>query len=674
MDFEEFMDISEDELMHYGRKGMKWGENIFERSFSDIFGASPQAEADKRLRDAEKAKEKMLKEQEKQRKEEAKKTVKREADSRKQSAQLYSDMQKEKEANEKALNKQKDKLIKDAQKAHDKEQGNFFKNTFDDIFNKEEKQTKDIERYDPELARSIAEGKEVYISGQPKAPDKNNVAIKPKTDSSSYNFLGEKELKDERQERRENEKQARIENKENERKQALTDKKDELLTRSKKEEMLRKAYEEKAERERAAELQNKKDEIMRNVNMERGLRASGDEKRAREEAERRRAEAERAKKMRRVNALGAISFNHSDDFSDFLEHRKFKELKNDLDDIKDKYSSYSLDPNDVSKFNSIVTLYNNVNHTSVNRIPFAYKSGVTAETNNMCEIKKKGSVYIFYLDGKAEPSDTAKEMINDMSKYYNDLYGSFGHSLDELYDICEDDGKSALAHIGIRFRSGRYPWGSGERPHQHDNNLMYENTDANGNVTYSWDWTEVSKAATEAQKSFQQTGRDLSAIGKAIDPDNRPKAKKNFMPQAKQMTDEELRNQINRMRLEQDYNRMMQELNPPKRSRSEEKIKKVLTTAALVAPIATATGGIVMNIITSKAAMDKAANDALQKANDKKFNEQRINYLNKLMTDMDFDSMTFDEKVKTLPKLKILNNFIKDTGGFIDAKGNWITS
>ena len=580
MDFEEFMDISEDELMHYGRKGMKWGENIFERSFSDIFGASPQAEADKRLYDAEKAKEKMQKEQEK-------KTVKRETDSRKQSAQLYSDIQKEKEANEKALNKQKDKLIKDAQKAHDKEQGNFFKNTFDNIFNKEEKQTKDIERYDPELARSIVDGKEVYISGQPKAPDKNNVAIKPKTDSSSYNFLGEKELKDERLERRENEKQARIENKENERKQALTDKKDELLTRSKKEEMLRKAYEEKAERERATELKNKKNELMKNINMERGLRASGDEKRAREEAERRRAEAERAKKMRRVNALGAISFRHSDDFSDFLEHRKFKELKNDLDDIKDKYSSYSLD---------------------------------------------------------------------------------------ELYDICEDDGKSALAHIGIRFRSGRYPWGSGERPHQHDNNLMYENTDANGNVTYNWDWTEVSKAATEAQKSFQQTGRDLSAIGKAIDPDNRPKAKKNFMPQAKQMTDEELRNQINRMRLEQDYNRMMQELNPPKRSRSEEKIKKVLTTAALVAPIATAAGGIVMNIITSKAAMDKAANDALQKANDKKFNEQRINYLNKLMTDMDFDNMTFDEKVKTLPKLKILNNFIKDTGGFIDAKGNWITS
>ena len=36
--------------------------------------------------------------------------------------------------------------------------------------------------------------------------------------------------------------------------------------------------------------------------------------------------------------------------------------------------------------------------------------------------------------------------------------------------------KMFLAHIGIKRRSGRYPWGSGDDPYQHEDFLRYVNT------------------------------------------------------------------------------------------------------------------------------------------------------------------------------------------------------
>ena len=44
------------------------------------------------------------------------------------------------------------------------------------------------------------------------------------------------------------------------------------------------------------------------------------------------------------------------------------------------------------------------------------------------------------------------------------------------------DNKDYISHIGVKYRSGRYPWGSGENPYQHDESFMtqYNNYKASG--------------------------------------------------------------------------------------------------------------------------------------------------------------------------------------------------
>jgi GTP cyclohydrolase I len=37
-----------------------------------------------------------------------------------------------------------------------------------------------------------------------------------------------------------------------------------------------------------------------------------------------------------------------------------------------------------------------------------------------------------------------------------------------MHDYVENGTESELWHIGVKRRSGRYPWGSGQNPHQHD--------------------------------------------------------------------------------------------------------------------------------------------------------------------------------------------------------------
>ena len=42
-------------------------------------------------------------------------------------------------------------------------------------------------------------------------------------------------------------------------------------------------------------------------------------------------------------------------------------------------------------------------------------------------------------------------------------------SLDELYSAMLGGDDEYLEHYGIKRRSGRYPWGSGDDPYQHTN-------------------------------------------------------------------------------------------------------------------------------------------------------------------------------------------------------------
>ena len=96
-----------------------------------------------------------------------------------------------------------------------------------------------------------------------------------------------------------------------------------------------------------------------------------------------------------------------------------------------------------------------------------------------------------------------------------------------------------LEHIGVKRRSGRFPFGSGERPYQ-----------------------GVSKGlARKLKKQAKQ--------GKLEDP-NKPKSKS-----ISEMTDDEIKAKIERLRLEQTLSQLMPKDPPPKESELKKLAKKV---------------------------------------------------------------------------------------------------
>ena len=96
-----------------------------------------------------------------------------------------------------------------------------------------------------------------------------------------------------------------------------------------------------------------------------------------------------------------------------------------------------------------------------------------------------------------------------------------------------------LAHIGVKRKSGRYPFGSGDRPYQ-----------------------GVSKGlARKLKKKAKQ--------GKLEDP-NKQKPKS-----ISEMTDDEIRAKIERLRLEQTLSQLMPKDTPPKGSEIKKLAKKV---------------------------------------------------------------------------------------------------
>ena len=96
-----------------------------------------------------------------------------------------------------------------------------------------------------------------------------------------------------------------------------------------------------------------------------------------------------------------------------------------------------------------------------------------------------------------------------------------------------------LEHVGVKRRSGRYPFGSGDRPYQ-----------------------GVSKGL--ARKLKKQAKR-----GKLEDP-NKQKPKS-----ISEMTDDEIRAKIERLRLEQTLSQLMPKDPPPKGSEIKKLAKKV---------------------------------------------------------------------------------------------------
>lgn len=185
-----------------------------------------------------------------------------------------------------------------------------------------------------------------------------------------------------------------------------------------------------------------------------------------------------------------------------------------------------------------------------------------------------------------------------------DILGHSDEDVCDLYDVEPEDNMSTLAHIGVKYRSGRFEYGSGSRPHQHDNPYVF--VDDNGNFE-EYDWGNFDRLMKDASNSLSTTKSGFDTLRNYIDPERKPLSRKNYLGKAQQMSDEELRAAINRMQMEQNYNRMMQEMYPSKRTKAEQTLSKVLAGTGMVLSVAGPAVGLAAGIVAmKKAAQDKS--------------------------------------------------------------------
>lgn len=97
--------------------------------------------------------------------------------------------------------------------------------------------------------------------------------------------------------------------------------------------------------------------------------------------------------------------------------------------------------------------------------------------------------------------------------------------------------ETELYHYGKPRRSGRYPWGSGDRPYQSGGSII------------------VRKSKKKSKNNDSGSESDVKATAKST--------AKSDVKQPGQMTGDELREAVNRMQLEKQYLDLMKSLYPP---------------------------------------------------------------------------------------------------------------
>ena len=141
------------------------------------------------------------------------------------------------------------------------------------------------------------------------------------------------------------------------------------------------------------------------------------------------------------------------------------------------------------------------------------------------------------------------------------MYNSLTNRDDELY------------HIGILGRSGRYKWGSGQRPYQRLRDYSERELQAKKGV-YEAESNFFNKAANSIPKRYLEpkklTYKDLKL---------------------EKLTDDQLKSLINRFSLESQYVDWANKRTPHK-ERGAERVKEILTIAGSATAVAASAVGI----------------------------------------------------------------------------------
>lgn len=163
--------------------------------------------------------------------------------------------------------------------------------------------------------------------------------------------------------------------------------------------------------------------------------------------------------------------------------------------------------------------------------------------------------------------------------------------------------KDDLCHDGVKRRSGRYPWGSGDRPYQSEERARRKKAKDMSDQelqdavkrktlenTYKKLYPEAPSKLDVAKKSVDAT-RDLAREAKKFVPD-KPKGRERM--DLSNMTDQELRTKINREILEKQYSDLFGP--PEKEPKGREFVREALEIGGSVLAVTSTALGIALAV------------------------------------------------------------------------------
>lgn len=117
-----------------------------------------------------------------------------------------------------------------------------------------------------------------------------------------------------------------------------------------------------------------------------------------------------------------------------------------------------------------------------------------------------------------------------------------------------------LYHYGIKRRSGRYPYGSGENPYQGEPSKQKSKTYGELGMVEKLKLKRKQSAKVKSKKKAEKdAAKKAKEEAKKVEEKKLENEKKPESEKVKTMTDEEIVNAINRLRLEQSYLKLIQE-------------------------------------------------------------------------------------------------------------------
>ena len=129
-----------------------------------------------------------------------------------------------------------------------------------------------------------------------------------------------------------------------------------------------------------------------------------------------------------------------------------------------------------------------------------------------------------------------------------------------------------LYHIGMPRRSGRYPWGSGDRPYQSLGQGSKKKKGGGGDLSIND--SELQRNLKTSKKVIRETSNALKTIDRNIDDGSNNHEKKWERMELSDMSDQELRDKINRENLEIQYSKTFNS-KEPEVSKGKEFVKKM---------------------------------------------------------------------------------------------------